>query len=32
MSLRELNFDKHNLAWSYKEVNRMFWTDLEEVM
>lgn len=30
MSLRELNFDKHNLAWSYKEVNRMFWTDLED--
>jgi putative transposase len=30
MSLRELNFDKHNLSWSYKEVKRMFWMDVEE--
>jgi putative transposase len=30
MSLRELNFDKHNVSWSLKEVKRMFWMDFED--
>ena len=30
MSLRELNFDKANISWDFKEVKRMFWMDYEE--
>lgn len=30
MSLRELNFDKHNLQWDMREVKRMFWMDFED--
>ena len=30
MPLRELNFDKHNISWSMKEVKRMFWMDVED--